>query len=201
MMTVERKTEKRGGVSDLLVERAIKWAEVVLHGLTNDAKMTLRPGGFFPSFWLKLSCLSRPFEAVERFKECNKKGKLCLICAWICDIIFQIHFNHTQMTSDIEKLPGAVSDTTVLLFRWDILYRLLGDSAIQPSVMPHCISEKLKNLWVLAGASEWHLSFTGLGHPEGKVIQNQSRHHIKVSTGLRRTLNSMNEQECEMSLG
>lgn len=80
---------------------------------------------------------------------------------FVLTFYFWINSNHTEAASAIEKLPEAVSDTTVLLFRWDILYRLLGGSAIQPSVMPHCISEKLKNLWVLAGASEQHLSSTG----------------------------------------
>lgn len=33
------------------------------------------------------------------------------------------------------------------------------------------------------------------------MIQDQGRRHVKVSTGLLRTLNPMNERECEMCFG
>lgn len=151
----EKEIESEGGV-DLLVERAIQWLESVLHHLVNEAEKTFKPGGYFPSFWLKLSCFSRPFGAIERFKWCNKKWEMMCylnVNEFVLILYFWIKCNHTWLTSDIEKLPGAVTDTTVLWFLWDILYRLLRGSSILPSVMPHCIPEKLKSLWALASAS------------------------------------------------
>lgn len=80
MMTEERERESKG--ADLWVERAIKWLEAVLHPVANEAdKKTLKPVGYFPSFRLKLTCLSRPFGAIEGFKEHNKKWEMvCYLC-------------------------------------------------------------------------------------------------------------------------
>lgn len=86
---------------------------------------------------------------------------------------FWIKWNHTWPTSVTEKLPAAVNDTMVLLFRRCILCRLAN--AIQPPVMPHWIPEKLRNLGVLVGASGRSLCRAEVwGHAEGEVMWNHT---------------------------
>lgn len=100
----------------------------------------------------------------------------------------------------------AVSDTIVLLFHRDILYRLLSGSAIQLLVMPHCIPEKLKNSWVLQVPVNGvcaQISPAGRGHAEVKVIQIEGQQYVSLRLLIKSlsSLDPKNDQNSEMSLG